>query len=378
LKTIKFIHTADIHLDMSLTSLNSFGSASVERRHEQRTIFKKIIQISIEKEIDILLISGDLFEHNYVSKGSITFLNECFYSIPNVRVFISPGNHDPIVRSSYYSFFEWAPNVYVFNNPIEEIVLEDLETSIYGTCFKDFHMYDSALKGFKASGRCRTNILVSHGNLDLIGGSEGYHTICSKDVENAGFDYIALGHIHKYIPELIGGRAFYPGSPAALGFDEPGQHGIICGSISDNRLEYEFIPIDTREYITLRLDIGGCATSGEAVAKVINKCSDAFRPGDYFRVIVEGTVEPGIIEEIEYIKKSIQSENQGIMAIYDFELLPGYDLRDISIGNDLRAVFVRKVMSEIEKTDDEADRHRLEVVLQLGLKAIDGKKVKYL
>jgi len=378
MKTIKFIHIADMHLDMPFTSLNSFGSASIERRHEQRTIFKKIIQTAIDKEIDMLFISGDLFEHDYASKGSITFLNECFYSMPNVRVFISPGNHDPIVKSSYYSFFEWAPNVYVFNNPIEEIILEDLETSIYGTCFKDFHMYDSALKGFKISGRSRTNILVSHGALDIIGGPEGYHTIYSKELENSGLDYIALGHIHKYMPEIAGGRAFYPGSPLALGFDEPGQHGIICGSLEGNRLEYEFIPIDTREYITIRIDISGCTTSKEVVDKVVSKGANVLSSGSYYRIIVEGAVEADIIEEIEYIRKSIKSEIQGFMAVCDFMLSPSYDLQDISRGNDLRAIFIKKMILEVKNTDDESEKRRLEKVMQLGLEAIDGKKVKYL
>ncbi|MGE5328455.1 MAG: metallophosphoesterase family protein [Deltaproteobacteria bacterium] len=378
MRPVKFIHTADIHLDMPFTSLNSFGSASVERRHEQRRLFKKIIQTAIDKKIDMLFISGDLFEHDYASKGSIAFLNECFYSIPNVKVFISPGNHDPIVKSSYYSFFEWAPNVYIFNNPIEEIILQDLEISIFGTCFTDFHMYESALKGFKISGKSSTNILISHGALDTVGGPDGYHTIYSRELENAGFDYAALGHIHKYMPEMAGGRAFYPGSPFALGFDEPGQHGIIYGSLTGDRLEYEFIPIDTREYITLRIDVSGSAASKEVIDRVVSRCDKALSPGNYHRIIVEGTVEADILEELEYIRKSIESEIQGGMAVYDLALLAGYNLQDISKGNDLRAIFIRKMISMIEHINDEAEKLKLEKVMQMGLQAIDGKKVKYL
>lgn len=378
MKTIKFIHTADVHLDIPFTSLNSLTSTSAERRHEQRILFKKIIQTAVDKKVDILLISGDLFEHGYASKGTISFLNECFNSIPNVKVFISPGNHDPMVRSSYYSFFEWAPNVHVFRDSVEEVVLKDLEASIFGTCFKDFHVYNSVLKNYKVSGISRTNILVSHGTLDSIGGPEGYHTIYSRDLENAGFDYIALGHIHKYMPELADNKVFYPGSPITLGFDEPGQHGIIYGSLTGKSLKYEFIPIDPREYVTLRIDAGGCTTPGETAKKIISECTNSLKEGNYYRIIIEGAVEPEIIDEIEYIKKTIESEIQGFMAVYDFILSPGYDLKDISKGNDLRALFVRRVISAIENSSDESERHQYERIMQLGLKAIDGKKVKYL
>ncbi|MGE5472977.1 MAG: metallophosphoesterase family protein [Ignavibacteriales bacterium] len=378
MRTIKFIHTADIHMDIPLTSLNSFNNASAERRYQQRILFKKIIQTAVDKEIDMLLISGDLFEHEYTSKGAISFLNECFNSIPNIRVFISPGNHDPIVRSSYYSFFEWAPNVHIFNHTIEEVVLEELGVSIFGTCFNDFHVYESALKDFEILSKSRTNILISHGTLDSIGGPEGYHTIYSKELEKAGFDYIALGHIHRYLPELAGKKAFYPGSPMSLGFDEPGQHGIIYGTLTGKSLEYEFIPIDLRECVTLQIDIKGCATSGEAVSKIISECENVLRRDNYHRIIIEGIVEPEVIEEIEYIKKAVESQTQGYMARYDFNLSSGYDLKDISKGNDLRAIFVRKVMSEIENASDELERHRHEIIMQIGLKAIDGKKVKYL
>lgn len=378
MKTIKFIHTADIHLDMPFTSLNTFGSASVERRQEQRILFKKIIQTAIDKEVDMLLISGDLFEHEYASKGSIIFLNECFSSIPDIRVFISPGNHDPEIRNSYYSFFEWVPNVHIFKEPIEEITVEELQTSIYGTCFKDFHMYESPLKGFNVSNKSGTNILVSHGALDTTGGPDGYHRIYSEDLRNAGFDYIALGHIHKYMPELSGGRAFYPGSPVSLGFDEQGRHGVIYGALTGKRLEYEFIQIDTREYVSVRIDISGCKTAGQAASEIISSASELLKPNNYYHLIITGTVEADVIQEIEHIKKAVQSEIKGIMLIPDFVLSSGCDLQDISMGNDLRSVFARKIITCMRDSDDEMEKRRLEKILYIGLNAVDGKKVKYL
>jgi hypothetical protein len=56
-------------------------------------------------------------------------------------------------------------------------------------------------------------------------------------------DYIALGHIHKAQFNLAGGKAFYPGSAIALGYGEPGEHGVILGELSKYGIKYEFVKL---------------------------------------------------------------------------------------------------------------------------------------
>ena len=71
-----------------------------------------------------------------------------------------------------------------------------------------------------------------------------------SELKQLGFDYIALGHIHKldYNSEE-NQRIVYPGSTISLGFDELGQHGMIVGNIEKEKVELEFIPIDNKELI---------------------------------------------------------------------------------------------------------------------------------
>ena len=54
-------------------------------------------------------------------------------------------------------------------------------------------------------------------------------------LDQLGFDYIALGHIHK--PIIISDNMAYCGSPEPLDFGEIGEHGIIQGIIEGRGLK---------------------------------------------------------------------------------------------------------------------------------------------
>ena len=77
-----------------------------------------------------------------------------------------------------------------------------------------------------------------------------------SELKQLGFDYIALGHIHKldYNSEE-NQRIVYPGSTISLGFDELGQHGMIVGNIEKEKVELEFIPIDNKELKEINVEV---------------------------------------------------------------------------------------------------------------------------
>lgn len=118
---MKFVHIADMHFDAPFTSLakKDFGN---KRRLEQRQIFKQIIGYIEQNEIDHLFISGDLYEHEYVKQSTIEYINNLFKEIPNTKIYIVPGNHDPKVLDSYYNKFNWNSNVYIFDEKLRKSI----------------------------------------------------------------------------------------------------------------------------------------------------------------------------------------------------------------------------------------------------------------
>lgn len=134
---MKFAHVADMHFDTAFTFLETKKEIGDKRRLEQREVFKKMIQEIQRREIPYLFISGDLYEQKYIKETTIEYINNLFKEIPNTKIFISPGNHDPYIANSYYAKFNWAPNVHIFKGEIEKIETE--EADIYGVGFTDYY-----------------------------------------------------------------------------------------------------------------------------------------------------------------------------------------------------------------------------------------------
>ena len=83
---MKFIHIADMHFDKPFTILEKNG-LSESRRIEQRNVFTKMINYIKQNNIEYLFIAGDLYEHEYVRKSTIEFVNNCFKQLENTKVY---------------------------------------------------------------------------------------------------------------------------------------------------------------------------------------------------------------------------------------------------------------------------------------------------
>lgn len=219
---MKFVHIADIHFDKPFTRLETRG-LSETRRLEQTNAFKKVIEYIKQNEIPYLFICGDLFEAEYVKQSTIDYINKKFEEIPNTKIYITPGNHDPYTKNSYYNTYPFAQNVKIFTSKIEKI--EEPNLNIYGYGFEDYYMKNKNTEELKVEDKTKINILLTHADLD--GAEKGeikYNPVPKSELKTLGFDYIALGHVHKRQAE---DEITYPGSLISLGFDELGEHGML-------------------------------------------------------------------------------------------------------------------------------------------------------
>ena len=210
---MKFVHIADMHFDAPFTTLSDKGNFGENRRIEQRRILKKTIEYIKENEIEYLFISGDLYEHQYIRKSTIEYINNLFKEIENTKIFIAPGNHDPKLKKSYYSTFNWNKNVHIFGSEIEKIELQDVD--IYGFGFDDFYCSNSDIENLEIENSEKINILTIHGTLDGSNAEDmQYNSMSTTMLKQKGFNYIALGHIHKNNFEK-NSNIIYPCSPSS-------------------------------------------------------------------------------------------------------------------------------------------------------------------
>lgn len=357
---MKFVHLADLHMDAKFDSLSSIEGLPQKRRMEQRKAIKEVAEYIKENNIKLLLISGDLYEQKYIRKSSIEYINRVFEEMLNTKIFIAPGNHDPFIKNSFYAMYKWAPNVHIFDENIEKIDFDGIH--IYGFGFTDFYCKQSKIEEIEIEEPDDINILITHGSLD--GGSDDlreYNPLRQAKLKELGFDYVALGHIHKpYYKEEKNQKIFYPGSTISLGFDELGKHGVLVGDIEKDNLDVEFKIIDKREYSELEIDISEM-NSNEEVVEEIEKMF--IKPNNIYKIILTG--KRFFQLNLDEIKKMVQTEN--IVKVKDKTKL-GINIKQIANENNIRGIFVKNMLETKEK--ENLDDDFVEKAIEIGLEVL--------
>lgn len=357
---MKFVHIADIHFDIPFTSLNSKENLGEKRRLEQRNVLKKAIEYIKENDIEYLFIAGDLYEHEYVKKSTIDYIAKLFREIPNTKIFITPGNHDPYIKNSYYDTYDFGENVNIFSNSYVERY-EDENINIYGMAFTEFYMNESALENIKIADTSKLNILITH--CDLNGAKDGdgmaYNPILESKLNSIGFDYIALGHIHKNNLENKN-RIYYPGSPISLGFDELGEHGMIVGDISKDSFNIKFVRLDDRKFEEIELIVDDLYSKEDLIERILTLELD---PMNMYKIILIGKrnfeINPRDILRI------LSSDN--ILKIKNSSTL-NYNIEELASQSNLKGIFIKEVMNMYEKglcTEEEYQK-----AIEIGLEAM--------
>ena len=353
---MKFVHIADTHFDMPFTLLSNRADMGEIRRIDQRKAFKKMIDYINENNIPYLFISGDLYEQEYIRESTIEYINKLFDEIPNTKVFITPGNHDPFIKNSYYNKYNWAKNVKIFNSKIEKIEEED--ANIYGFGFDDFYCYDSGIDNFEIDQKEKINILIIHSSLAGVRDDEkNYNVISEKIFKEKGFDYIALGHIHK---RKMDNEIVYPGSTISLGFDELGEHGMIVGEIEKGNINLQFVPLDEKEFVEEKIDISDINVLEELIEKINNK---EIMENKLYKIILVGQRN----FEIDKYKLYKNIENKNIIKIKD-ETNIKIDLNEIANDYTLKGLFAKEILNEMK--DENIDKELLDKVTEIGMEIL--------
>lgn len=361
---MKFIHIADMHFDSPFVNLSDKENLGDLRRLEQRKVFKKVIEYIKENNIKYLFISGDLYEQKYIKKSTIEYINNLFKEISETKIFIAPGNHDPYTKNSYYNKFNWNENVKIFKSEIEKIELED--ANIYGFGFDDFYCKRSGIENINIGNKEKLNILVIHGSLDggTIENSE-YNPISRKMLREKGFDYVALGHIHKLdYNQEENQNIVYPGSMVSLGFDELGNHGMIVGNLEKEKIDLEFIPLDETEFKLCEIDVTEFISKEELIEK-INELN--FEENNLIEIILVGKRN----FEIDRYELYKLISNDKIIKIKNKTKI-NYYLNKLENENTLKGLFAKEMLKKLNDENlSNEEKEVIEKAIEIGFDALD-------
>ena len=339
---MRFIHLADVHLG----AVPDRGCPwSKEREEEIWSTFRRVIAGIREDPVDLLFISGDLF-HRQPLMRELKEVNYLFSTIPDTRVYLMAGNHDFISRDSFYNTFEWNSNVIFFR----------LDVYVYGLSYYDREikdgLYDQAVPVQKEG----IHILLAHG------GDEKHIPLSAAALAASGFDYVALGHIHK--PQiLIRDQAAFSGALEPIDRNDTGEHGYMEGRLINGRIRTEFVPFACRSYQQLVMTLHEETTqiSLEEAVK-----SQIFRRGgrNIYRIVLQGMRSPDLLLIPEKLKSL-----GNVTDVVD-ESWPAYDLGELYkrysgtlIGDYIGYFLAKKGMDTVEK---KALYYGLQALLETG------------
>lgn len=345
---IKFIHTGDLHLGLQFTNVSFGKEKAMERRRELWATFQRIVQRSIDKKVDFLLIAGDLFEEAYFTLGDMRRVRDILSQAKDVNILISAGNHDFKGTKSLYNRVEWPSNVTIFNGTgIEKKEFPDLNTVVYGYSWDRVEIKENNLfNGFPQEDNSLTKILLIHGD---VNSTSNYLPLNLEELKKLNMDYIALGHIHK--PNLFSSKIAYCGCPEPLDFGETGVRGIIEGFVAENNTKIELLPFSRRQFLLEEVILNENMGYEDIVKEIIG-LSTGRKDKDFYRITLKGYIDNVI--DLSSIYKDLEDKFYHIEITND--TTPDYDLesleethKDNIVGQFIQAMREKGLDNEVVK-----------------------------
>lgn len=223
---MRFIHTADLHLDAPVGALPQRTSL---RRSGLETL-KEIIDYASREGIAQVVIAGDLFDNPTPSPAMAGTVQAMLAGAENITFLIIAGNHDPLPVQGEWCGLSLPENVHLFGKAPTCV-------SVAGGSFVGASLYEGMNEHPFAPLPAKSGLTVGifHGSM---GDSDPLYRLSEAQVRESGYDYLALGHIHKAEdPRSVGATTVMVcGSPTAHGFDEPGPRFFLDVTLGEQRV----------------------------------------------------------------------------------------------------------------------------------------------
>ncbi|WP_353856234.1 DNA repair exonuclease [Bacillus sp. Bos-x628] len=289
---LTFIHAADLHLDSPFAGMSSIPSQIFKRLKEstfQST--KHMFDLAIEKNVDFVLLSGDVFDESNRSLKAQLFLRKQFLRLQTygIEVFIIYGNHDHL--GGEWTPIEWPENVRVFSSgmPSEHSYYrgEQLVASIYGFSYKERAVYENMTPHYLKTTDATYHIAMLHGTLAGREGHDAYAPFQLQQLVAQDFDYWALGHIHKREVLHEEPLMIYPGNIQGRHIKETGEKGCYLVHLSEGSEIAEFHSCSDVIFETVIIDITHTAHMTDLVTLIDERIIELKHRGVPFCVKIE-------------------------------------------------------------------------------------------
>ncbi len=271
-----FLHAADIHLDSPLRGLERYeGAPAAEIRAATRQAFDNLITLAIDEAVDFVLLAGDLYDGDWKDYNTGLYFVSRMARLreAGIRVFLIAGNHD--AASQITKQLQLPDNVTRFaTSRPETVTIEELNVAIHGQGFPTREVTEDLSQNYPQGDPQRFNIGLLHTSLDGKPGHEPYAPCHVDGLRAKGYQYWALGHVHKR--ELISEEPYilFPGNIQGRHIRETGARGCTLVRVENGEVvQLEQRDIDVLRWSLCPVDISGC----DQTETVLERVQAAFR-----------------------------------------------------------------------------------------------------
>lgn len=370
---MRLVHISDTHLGFSAYSRLDPVEGVNQREADVYRAFAQAVDKAIELGPDLVVHSGDLFDTVRPQNRAIDFALKQMIRLSRagIETVLISGNHStPRLKETgnIFRIFEHLDHIH----PVHEAGVTRIEVegaTVHAIPHSVTPSLSELLDGAEPADGSQFNVLVLHAG---VVGSRIYNmdefneqTVPLESLED-GWDYIALGHFHKF--EKVADRAYYSGSTERMGFGEAGQEkGILEVDLSSHSVKFHKLEI--REMLDLRaIDAKGLSSS-EIVREARDRVSGASIDDKIVRLVVKN-----VASEAQRSLDTAVLRRLGASALH-FELKveraeegeAAAQAGDSHIG--LLADEFRKYVASLEMPDDKKSR-----LIELGMPYLEVKE----
>lgn len=281
--TFRFLHLADLHLE------TRFGGRPAVRdrlRAATREAFERAVDFALERELHAVLIAGDAFDQEVLSRGTELFFVRQVRRLAEagVHVLYCCGNHDPGGKAHRAAGLgleaedgeePWRERVTLFRSATPRVVpVRDRAGTTVGVVAGAGHPKDREERNLAAAftplepSLPRVGLL--HTQVDSARGAEQhdrYAPSTREDLARVDYDYWALGHVHLRHRPFPDVPAWYAGNLLGRHVNEPGPKGGLLVEVQAGEpVEPEFVPFAPVRWERATVDDLARHTSLDALA----------------------------------------------------------------------------------------------------------------
>jgi DNA repair exonuclease SbcCD nuclease subunit len=361
---MRFIHAADIHLDSPLRGLEEYEGAPVQAlRGATRKAFVALIQLALGERVDFVVLAGDLYDGDWPDYNTGLFFVNCVRELDRagIPVVLLAGNHDAASRITARLTLPGNVHALPTDKP-GTIRFDHLRVALHGQGFTRQAETRNLAAGYPVPVAGFFNVGVLHTALDGREGHERYAPCTIEELVARGYDYWALGHIHKR--ESVNGnrhpRIEFPGNLQGRHVREAGARGCLLVTVDDSGQPVtEFRPLDVFRWETIAVD----AKAAESVADVLDSAqaalSDARDATDgrplAARIIIScsESIAHCVAADPEQFRAELRSQAGGDVWIEKIKLarIKAAGAEELTLSEDATSE-LRAVLHELRQPDD--------------------------